>query len=144
MLNLQKTYFPDSICYGCGPANADGLQLESLVDGDKTIATWQAQAKHQAYPGIVNGGVIGTLLDCHCNISAAWFYQQHNQLERPPMTVTAQYEIKLLAPTPPEQPLQLTAWVEKIEGKKIWMRGELKADEQLTATCQGLFIAKEN
>ena len=142
MLNLQKTYFPNSICYGCGPANADGLQLESLVDGDKTIATWQAQAKHQAYPGIVNGGVIGTLLDCHCNISAAWFYQQHNQLERPPMTVTAQYEIKLLAPTPPEQALQLTAWVEKMEGKKIWMRGELKAGEQLTATCQGLFIAK--
>ena len=27
--SVQQEYAPNSICFGCGPANADGLRIES-------------------------------------------------------------------------------------------------------------------
>ena len=49
---------------------------------------------------MLNGGIIGTLLDCHCNWTAAWHLMNKAGEDRPPCTVTADYAIKLLRPTP--------------------------------------------
>ena len=32
--SLQEQYGPDSVCYGCGPANPRGLHIRSFPDGD--------------------------------------------------------------------------------------------------------------
>ncbi len=48
---------------------------------------------------MLNGGIIGALLDCHSNWAAAWHLLQQGKLEQPPCTVTADYAIKLLRPT---------------------------------------------
>ncbi len=32
--SLQQQWFPAALCLGCGPANEDGLGLESFSDGD--------------------------------------------------------------------------------------------------------------
>lgn len=108
------------------------------------IATWQPKPEHQAFTGILNGGIIGTLLDCHCNIAAGWFYygQQH-QLDRPPITLTAEYSIQLLSPTDPNHLVALAANLVKIEGRKIWVCGQLSSKQTVTARCQGLFIARD-
>ena len=47
--------------------------------------------------------IIGTLLDCHCNWTAAWHLMKRAREDRPPCTVTADYAIKLLRPTPTER-----------------------------------------
>ncbi len=62
--SLQLTYAPDSICFGCGPTNDRGLRINSFVDGDYVVAEWSALKHHEAFPGVLNGGIIGTLLDC--------------------------------------------------------------------------------
>src|SRR5215218_5029413 len=57
---------PDNHCFGCGRANAHGLGLRSRWDGDASTAEWTARPEHAAGPpGILNGGIIATLLDCH-------------------------------------------------------------------------------
>jgi acyl-coenzyme A thioesterase PaaI-like protein len=73
--SLQETYAPRSICYGCGPANPQGLHIRSFPEGDVLVAEWTPQPHHQAFPGALNGGIIGTLLDCHCNWAAAYHHQ---------------------------------------------------------------------
>lgn len=138
--SLQKHFAPKSICYGCGPANTHGFQLESFVNGERVMAHWQPQSYHHAFPNVLNGGVIGTLLDCHCNWTAAWFLMQKQQLSEPPCTVTAEYTIHLKRPTP-MQPLTLVAWPDKIIKQRAFIQGELIADGKTCATCQGLFVA---
>lgn len=140
-LSLQQRYASKSICYGCGPANPQGFQIQSIVSGDKVIAHWQAKPYHHAFPNVLNGGVIGTLLDCHCNWAAAWYLMQAQGLDEPPCTVTAEYCIKLRRPTPMNTPITLVATLDHLEGNKAFIHGELIANHKICDTCEGIFIA---
>ena len=71
-ISLQEEYAPKGICFGCGCRNSQGLQIKSFVDVDKIICTWMPKKKHEAFPGVLNGGIIGSLLDCHSNWAAAY------------------------------------------------------------------------
>src|SRR5688572_2971015 len=96
---LQERYALQSRCFGCGPGNIDGFRLKSFPRDREVVALWHPMAKHQAFPGMLNGGVIGTLLDCHSNWTAAWHLLQQGKLAQAPCTVTAEYAVKLLRPT---------------------------------------------
>lgn len=98
---LQEKYAPASSCFGCGPANPKGLRIRSFAQGEEVVANWQPESHHEAFPGMLNGGIIGSLLDCHCNWTAAWHLMRQGGLEKPPCTVTADYAIKLLPPRRP-------------------------------------------
>ncbi len=139
--SLQETYAPRSICYGCGPANPNGLHIRSFAEGDVLVAEWTPQPHHQAFPGVLNGGIIGTLLDCHCNWAAAYHLMRTQGLNRPPATVTAEYTIKMLRPTPVNALLHLRAWVVEAQGNKVVAEGELIAKDEVCATCRGVFVA---
>ncbi|MBZ5647766.1 MAG: PaaI family thioesterase [Acidobacteriia bacterium] len=140
--SLQETYAPANICFGCGPANPQGLHIQSFVEGDEVVAEWQPQPHHQAYHGALNGGIIGALLDCHSNWTAAYHLMKRQGAEHPPCTVTAEYAIKLLRPTPTEAgPLRLVARVAEIKDDRAVIEAELRAGGQVCATCRGKFVA---
>lgn len=139
--SLQDIYAKDCCCYGCGPANPKGFQIKSIVENDKVIAHWRPEKHHQAFPNVLNGGVIGTLLDCHCNWTATWHLMQYNQLEKPPCTVTSEYTIKLLRPTPMDEIITLEAVPEKITNNKAVISGKLISHGKVCATCVGTFVA---
>ena len=144
--SLQEEFALKSICYGCGPANAKGLRIRSLAENDNVVCTWTPESHHEAFPNVLNGGIIGTLLDCHCNWTAAWELKKKFQLNDIPCTVTAEYKIKLLRPTPSNSALHLSAHaVEVIDHDRVWVEGELSSGGKIMATCRGLFVAvKEN
>src|SRR5262245_26250629 len=127
--SLQDIYAPEGICYGCGPTNTKGFQIKSFVKDSYVIAHWQPKPEHQAYPNVLNGGVVGTLLDCHCNAAAGWSLMQFNHLKKPPCTVTAEYTIKLLKPTPIDQLITLEAQAEKVFPHKAIIFGKLKVHD---------------
>ena len=139
--SLQEKYAPKSLCFGCGPANAKGLHIRSVVQGESVVATWRAEPHHEAFPGMLNGGIIGALLDCHCNWTAAWHLMQRLQLEQPLCTVTAEYAIKLLRPTPTDGPIELSARVVDSTTDRATIEGVLSAAGKPRATCRGLFVA---
>src|SRR5512135_2640065 len=92
--SLQERYAPRSICFGCGPANPDGLRIRSFPDGDGLVAVWTPQPQHQAFEGAVNGGVIGALFDCHSNWTAAWHLMRQAGEDTVPATVTAEFAVR--------------------------------------------------
>ena len=139
--SLQERYAPNSLCFGCGPANAKGLRIRSFVQGDTVVASWRAEPHHEAFPGMLNGGIIGALLDCHCNWTAAWHLMHRLQLEQPLCTVTADYAIKLLRPTPTDGLVELTARVVDSTADRATIEGVLSAAGKPRATCRGLFVA---
>jgi acyl-coenzyme A thioesterase PaaI-like protein len=128
-------------CFGCGPANANGLHVRSFANGDEVVAMWQPQTKYEAFPGMLSGGIIGTLLDCHCNWTAAWHLMNKAGLDQPPCTVTAEYSIKLLRPTPSDKAVRLVARIVESTDDRAIVEGELIAHERITATCRGTFVA---
>lgn len=139
--SLQEKYAPLSICFGCGPANPRGLRIRSFVRGEAVVAAWQPEPHHEAFPGMLNGGIIGSLLDCHCNWTAAWHLMLRARLDQPLCTVTADYTIKLLRPTPTDGPVELTAKVVEITDERATIEGILTAAGKPRATCRGTFVA---
>src|SRR5207249_9455376 len=68
-----------------------GLRIRSFPKGEEVVAEWMPQPKYEAFPGVLNGGIIGTLLDCHCNWMAAWHLMNKAGADHPPCTVTSDY-----------------------------------------------------
>ena len=58
----------------------------------------QLPKTYQAFPGIMNGGAVGGLFDCHGNWTAAIALMDHSSLPRPPLTLTTEV---LVQPTVP-------------------------------------------
>lgn len=139
--SLQETYAPESICFGCGPANPKGLHLRSFVQGEEVVAEWKPEPHYEAFPGVLNGGIIGTLLDCHSNWTAAWHLMRRRGAERPPCTVTAEYRVKLLRPTPTGGTLRLVAKALEVLEDRAHIEAQLLAEDKCCATCQGVFVA---
>jgi acyl-coenzyme A thioesterase PaaI-like protein len=138
---LQDRYAPNNACFGCGPANTRGLRLKSYVEGDAVVAVFHPEPHHQAFPGVLNGGIIGALLDCHSNWTAAFTLMQARGDAAPPCTVTAEFHVKLRAPTPLSQPLRLSARPVSSAGDRCTVEAELSCGGKVTATCRGTFVA---
>ena len=141
ILSVQEEYAPNSICFGCGPANKKGLRIKSFRNNEGLEMEFETSEEHQAFPGIINGGIIGTLLDCHGNWVAAIALMDKSGGKFPPCTVTASYSIKLKRPTPLNSKLLIQGRVVEIDTKSVKVELILKADEKVCATGEGLFVA---
>jgi acyl-coenzyme A thioesterase PaaI-like protein len=138
---LQEHFAPTSICYGCGPANSHGLRIRSIVQGDEVVCDWSPDHYHEAFPGVLNGGIIGSLLDCHSNWTAAWHLMKTSDADHTPCTVTADFHVKLLRPTPTDAPVHLVARVAESGADRAIIDAELHAGGKVCATCRGTFVA---
>ena len=117
-------------CWGCGVANEHGLRLKSYWAGEseregvgegvgtdgEAVCVWQPQSYHIAAPGIVSGGILATLIDCHSAATAcADAYRSAGRAIQPggePLVyLTAQLDVRYLRPTPADGPLKLRARV---------------------------------
>jgi acyl-coenzyme A thioesterase PaaI-like protein len=139
--SLQEKYAPNNACWGCGPGNPEGLRIRSFAKNGEVVAEWKPEQKHEAFPGVLNGGIIGTLLDCHCNWTAAYHLMKRASAERPPCTVTAEYTIKLLRPTPTNGSIYLSARIADLTDDRSTVEGMLASDGKICATCRGIFVA---
>src|SRR6266550_1525807 len=139
--SLQEKFAPNNSCWGCGPANAEGLRIRSFPQDGEVIAEWKPESRYEAFPGVLNGGIIGTLLDCHCNWAAAFYLMEKAGADRTPCTVTADYAIKLLRPTPTNASVFLSAKVVDSTDDRATVEGTLTGGGKVCASCRGIFVA---
>jgi acyl-coenzyme A thioesterase PaaI-like protein len=139
--SLQETYAPKNECFGCGPSNPKGLKIRSFVEGDECVCRWKPEPHHLAFPGAVNGGICGALLDCHSNWTAAHYLMKRAGATSPPCTVTAEYDVKLKRPTPIDATLVIRARVVESQDDRATVEATIEANGKITATCRGLFVA---
>ncbi len=140
-VGVQRQYAPSSICFGCGPANQQGLQINSIRIENGLSMEFLPEQHHQAFPGMINGGIIGTLLDCHGNWTAAVALMDAQGLEEPPCTVTASYTVKLRRPTPTDTVLKVTSQIKELSDDRVEIELLLEANDKVCATGSGLFVA---
>lgn len=144
--SLQERFAAKSTCFGCGPANHKGLRIRSVPTGegatDPLVAEFEPEAHHAAFPGVLNGGIIGALLDCHSNWAAAFALMKTRGLAAPPCCVTADFHVMLKRPTPMST-VRLEARASAIDADRVLVEATLTslASGKVTATCKGTFVA---
>ena len=122
-------------CWGCGKNNEHGLHLQSYWEDEETVATWQPNEHHLAFPGILNGGIIATLMDCHATGTAnAAAHKMAPGSKEHVMYVTASIHVELLRPTPLDKPVHLRARVKEISGPRISVTCSLFSGDVKCAT----------
>ncbi len=138
--SLQERYAPSSVCFGCGPANENGLRIRSFVEGECVVARWTPEEHHHAFGNFLSGGITSTILDCHSNWAGAYSLMKRAGARRPPATVTSAIAVDFFRPTPMGE-LLLEAKAGASTGRKILVESTLKAEGRVTARLRGTFVA---
>lgn len=130
--SLQER-IPRNHCWGCGPENADGLQLKSYPHGDGAVATWQPRAPYFAGPThVLNGGVIASLIDCHsvCTAIADFYRAEDREVGSAPdiWCATASLSVSYLRPVPLDAPVTLRAHVVGRDGRRATVACTLESN----------------
>jgi acyl-coenzyme A thioesterase PaaI-like protein len=145
-----QDYYPESIshCYGCGTKNHEGLHIRSFWDGDEAIASFHPKEYHIAFPGYVYGGLIASLIDCHCTgtAAAAAYRQEGREPDSLPAFryVTASLHVDYLKPTPLGPPIEVRARVVEIKGKKAVIEATVSVQDTITAKGKMVAVQMPN
>jgi acyl-coenzyme A thioesterase PaaI-like protein len=140
--SLQERFAPEGRCFGCGPANELGLRIRSHEAGDGTVVTdWQPRPEHEAFDGFVNGGILGTLIDCHSNWTAIAALLARTVTATAPSTVTAEYSVRFRRPTPSDRPLRLIGRATEINEDRVTVETTIEVDGLTTASGRATFAS---
>jgi acyl-coenzyme A thioesterase PaaI-like protein len=116
---------------GCGDANPAGLGMRMQRDGDRVRGSVELDRRHEGAPGYAHGGAVATILDDA--LGMLLFI-----LRRP--AVTARIEVDFRRPAYLGRPFDVEAWVDRVEGRKLWMAAALRDTGELIAEARSLFL----
>jgi acyl-coenzyme A thioesterase PaaI-like protein len=60
---LPWRVLPDYRCFGCSPANEQGLRLSFTRTEEGIACAFRFDRRHESYPGVVHGGLSSTVCD---------------------------------------------------------------------------------
>ncbi|MGZ4453328.1 MAG: PaaI family thioesterase [Nocardioides sp.] len=141
-LSLQETLYPELTCFGCGPANERGLRLRSFAEGEQYVAAFTPWPEHDNGVGFLNGGIIGTLLDCHSAAAVVDTAAQHGWRSLGDALLpylTAGLDVRYRRPAPLHEPVTLRAEVTAASEPEITVRVWLEYDGKLRAEVDALW-----
>lgn len=119
-------------CFGCGDLNPAGLKLEFRFEGNKAVADFLPQDRHQGYPGLMHGGVTAAALD----EAMGWAMYAAGV-----WAVTGKMEVKFRQPLPLHQKAVVSGEVIRNRGRWLEVRGEVRSEGgRLMAESYGLFM----
>ncbi|WP_225805558.1 PaaI family thioesterase [Streptomyces sp. NK15101] len=143
---LQDLAAPEGVCFGCGSAHPTGLRIHSHWDPDgvHVRCTHRPDPQYTGWPGLVYGGFLAMLVDCHSNWTAMAYHYRAEGREPGSLPriecVTGELGVKYLKPTPMGVELTLTARVEGPLGRKSRVICEIHADDTLVAVGDSVFV----
>lgn len=144
--SFQEMADPHGVCFGCGTANPHGLHIQSYPDEDgvHVVSTMIPDSKYSGWPGLVYGGYLAMLADCHSNWTAiyAHYKAEGRGLDTLPQItcVTGTLSVAYHKPTPLGVPLTLRARVEGEVARKTRILCEIIADGVVTVRGDSVFV----
>lgn len=131
---MQLDPIPTNICFGCGGANARGMQLSFEQDDQsrRIRGRFRLGAEYQGGPGFVHGGIIAVLLD-----EAMGKANRFRDIK----AVTAELKVEYLKPVPVDEDIVVEGWEVEKKGRNIFHAGEIRdASGVLLARGSGRFV----
>jgi acyl-coenzyme A thioesterase PaaI-like protein len=119
------------MCMGCGAENPDSLGVRVRFEDDRVHGTVMLDHRHGGAPGFAHGGALSAVMDDLLgNVLIV--------IDRPGVTATKTVDFR--GPALLGRTLRLEAWCERIDGRKLHLRGEIWDEETLVAEGRALFI----
>ncbi|MFY0600109.1 MAG: PaaI family thioesterase [Cyclobacteriaceae bacterium] len=142
-MNYFQDHMPENVCFGCGK-NHEGLNIKSFWDGEEAVCRWDSEEKYHGWANLLNGGILATLVDCHCMGTAiAHAYKLENRdLDSSPIYryATGTLSVKYLKPTPNNQTVELRAKVMEVKNRKTVLKCDVFSGELKTAEAEVVAI----
>jgi acyl-coenzyme A thioesterase PaaI-like protein len=139
-----QDYMPGNVCFGCGAENPEGLQIKSYWDGEEAVCIWHSKEKYHGWEKVINGGVLATLIDCHCmdTAMAAAYREEGRALDTEPVYryATAEITVRYLKPTPNDLPIELRAQVVEMKGRRTQLACQVYVDGVQTAEAEAVGV----
>lgn len=113
-----------------------GVQLERLEGPDTALFELSCPRDQEGGPDVAHGGWTAAVLD-EC--------LGHVPLLRNVMSVTAELTVSFVKPVPVQRPVEVRAWVERREGSRWYIRGEmvLLPGRALLARASGIWVVRD-
>jgi acyl-coenzyme A thioesterase PaaI-like protein len=125
-------------CYGCGRLNEFGHQIKTNWDGDETVTFFASKKFQTAVPGVVYGGLLASIIDCHGTGSASLALARANGIVldefNAPRCVTASLKVDYKKPTPIDIPLEIRGVIKEVKGRKVIVEARLIANGEICVT----------
>jgi acyl-coenzyme A thioesterase PaaI-like protein len=138
--DVFQDYMDENVCFGCGIHNPEGLQIKSWWDGDTALCEWMPEEKYHGWADLLNGGIIATLIDCHCMCTAmAEAYRREKRgLDSLPeyRYATGTLNIRYLKPTSTHHPVRLEARVIEVKDRKTTLHCDFYSQGVKTAEAE--------
>ena len=120
------------LCFGCGQANLFGLQLEVEPDARGGVSgRFFVKQDHQGPPGYAHGGVLTAALD------EAMALLVHHEGRH---ALTVRLEVGLLAPAPVGAFVEVRAWLDSEEGRRLGLAATAAVEGSEVARANGTFV----
>ncbi len=146
MKAIQLYYPPEwAHCYGCGYENPAGLGIRTYWDPERKVGETRFLPKphHTALPGLVYGGLLASLIDCHSTATAAAAKAEAMgvSLETHPLRfVTASLKVDFLKPTPLGPELLVVGRATEVGPRKVVVVSELYAQGEVTVRGEAVLV----
>ncbi|MCA9904163.1 MAG: PaaI family thioesterase [Anaerolineae bacterium] len=133
-----------AICYGCGRHNEHGLHVQTFWDGAVGVAHFMPRDYHTAFPGVVYGGLLASVIDCH-SIGTA-IAAMYDAEDRAPGTeleitcVTGNLNVTYLHPTPMGVELIINARIKSLTERKALLETEVLAGDLVTVRAEVIAV----
>ncbi|MEP0367978.1 MAG: PaaI family thioesterase [Cyclobacteriaceae bacterium] len=138
-----QDHMPENVCFGCGK-NHEGLNIKSYWEGEEAVCRWDSEEKYHGWANLLNGGVLATLVDCHCMGTAmAHAYKIENRdLDSDPVYryATGTLTVKYLKPTPNDKTVELRARIAEVKNRKTVLKCEVFSEGVQTAEADVVAI----
>jgi acyl-CoA thioesterase FadM len=132
-------------CFGCGTLNANGLQIKSRWEGELFVCVWQPRPEHIGFPGVVYGGTIASVIDCHAvwaALSAHCRHAGHDLSSGSPNfgVVTARLLVNYLEPASVAHMLEVRARIVEQRGRKSTIVCSVRQGSTECATAEVIVV----
>ncbi len=140
-----QDHYPEHLahCYGCGRANEHGLRIATYWEGEESVTRFTPQPFHTALAGVVYGGLLASLVDCHSTgtAAAAMYRAEARDMDTLPALrfVTGSLEVSYRKPTPLGPTIEVRGRVSEVRGRRI--RVESSVVVEGIETAHGIVVA---
>jgi acyl-coenzyme A thioesterase PaaI-like protein len=118
-------------CLGCGDANPASPPLRMRLHDNRVVGEVTFDRRHEGAPGFAHGGAVAVILDDALGTLLMIF-------RRP--AVTARLEVDYRSPVFLHRRLDVEAWVERVEGRKLHLRGKVLDEGRVLAEGFAIFV----
>jgi acyl-coenzyme A thioesterase PaaI-like protein len=130
LLATRRAGFEDRAV--AGRANPASVPFTTWREGDTMLADITLGPAFEGAPGRAHGGIVAAVFDDFTGLVIGMLHQP---------AFTGELTVRFVRPVPVRTPLRFRTWLERRDGRKLYIEADAHDGDVLVATCKATYIA---